>query len=418
MKTNKSLNLQIVNNLVLIVGIDIGKRRHFARFRFTDGHISKPFSFENTREGFTQMEQRIRLNLENGKCKSAVVGVESTGHYWKPFVYYFDEHPDIRLVQVNPAHVKKAKEIYDSSPGKTDQKDPAVIAMLIQMGKFQELNLPRGEFASLRVYARQREQKITELGIQRNILHSLVDSIFPEYGSVFQKLESKTSLYVLERYPTPELIIKLGARRLAVALNKTSRGQLSVDRAQELSNAASSSIGMREGVDAVIFAIRTTVGNIKRVQKEITEIEKLMAVSLSKIPYAEQLLSIHGIGLVTLSIILGEIGDITRYRRAEEIIKLAGLNLYEISSGQHRGRRRISKRGRPLLRKTLFFAALRMVKTKGVFRKDYLRMTGSNKMQKTKALVALSRKLLRVLFALARDNVPYESPKAKIALAA
>jgi len=59
-----------------------------------------------------------------------------------------------------------------------------------------------------------------------------------------------------------------------------------------------------------------------------------------------------------------------------------------------------------------------MVKTKGVFRKDYLRMTESNKMQKTKALVALSRKLLRVLFALARDNVPYESPKAKIALAA
>ena len=418
METNKSLNLQIVNNLVLIVGVDIGKRRHFARFRLPDGHISKPFSFENTKEGFTQMEQQIRLNLEKGKYKSVVVGVESTGHYWKPFVYYFDELPDIRLVQVNPAHVKKAKEIYDSSPGKTDQKDPAVIAMLIQMGKFQELNLPRGEFASLRVYARQREQKITELGIQRNILHSLVDSIFPEYGSVFQKLESKTSLYVLERYPTPELIIKLGARRLAVALNKTSRGQLSVDRAQELSNAASSSIGMREGVDAVIFAIRTTVENIKRVQKEITEIEKLMAVSLSKIPYAKQLVSIHGIGPVTLSIILGEIGDITRYRRAEEIIKLAGLNLYEISSGQHRGRRRISKRGRPLLRKTLFFAALRMVKTKGVFRKDYLRMTESNKMQKTKALVALSRKLLRVLFALARDNVPYESPKAKIALAA
>ena len=143
-----------------------------------------------------------------------------------------------------------------------------------------------------------------------------------------------------------------------------------------------------------------------------------MTVSLHKISYAEHLLSIHGIGPVTLSTILGEIGDITQYRRAEEIIKLAGLNLYEISSGKHRGRRRISKRGRPLLRKTLFFASLRMVKRKGVFRQDYLRLTEGNKMQKTKALIALSRKLLRVIFALFRDNVSYGSTKAESALAA
>jgi transposase len=418
MKKNKSLNLGIVNNRILIVGVDSGKKLNFARFLFPEGQISKPFSFKNTKSGFTQLEQRIRFSLEKGQGKSVIVGIESTGHYWKPFVYHFDKLPDIRLVQVNPAHVKKAKEIYDSSPGKTDLKDPAVIAMLIQMGRFQELRLPKGEYASLRVYARQREQKVTELGVQRNILHSLVDPIFPEYGSVFLKLESKTSLYVLDHYPTPALIVNLGIKRLTTVLKKVSRGQLRKDRAQELFRAASLSIGVREGVDAVIFSIRSTIENIKRLQEKITEIEKLMTASLHKISYAEHLLSIHGIGPVTLSTILGEIGDITQYRRAEEIIKLAGLNLYEISSGKHRGRRRITKRGRPLLRKTLFFAALRMVKTKGIFRQDYLRLTEGNKMQKTKALIALSRKLLRVIFALCRDNVSYGSTKAKSVLAA
>ena len=80
-----------------------------------------------------------------------------------------------------------------------------------------------------------------------------------------------------------------------------SRGQLCKDRAQELFCAASQSIGVREGVDAVIFAIRSTIENIERLQEKITEIEKLMTVSLHKISYAEHLLSIHGIGTVTLS---------------------------------------------------------------------------------------------------------------------
>lgn len=418
MKKSKSRKLELVNNRVLIVGIDIGKRKHFARFLYADRHISGPFSFQNTREGFTKLTDKVLKLINEGSYHSAVVGLESTGHYWKPLAYHLDRFTDLRLVQVNPAHVKKAKEIYDSSPGKTDQKDPGVIAMLIQMGKFQKLVLPKGEFASLRIYSRQREQKVVEFGMQRNILHSLVDTIFPEYGSVFQKLESKTSLHILEHYSTPERLVNEGPARLNAILRKVSRGKLSADRARKLFDAAQSSVGTKEGLEAVVFAIRSTVSNIKRIQREISGIEKLMTNALSKISYAEKLLSIHGIGPVSLSMILGEIGDIRRYRKAEEILKLAGLNLYEISSGQQKGRRRISKRGRPLLRKTLFYAALRMVKTKGVFRPDYLRLTENNKMHKTKALVALSRKLLRVIFALARNNVYFKHSQAEIALAA
>ncbi len=71
-------------------------------------------------------------------------------------------------------------------------------------------------------------------------------------------------------------------------------------------------------------------------------IDERLSMVLQEIPYAEQLLSTRGIGPVTLAVILGETGDLCRYRKAEEIIKLAGLNLYEISSGLHRGRRRIT----------------------------------------------------------------------------
>ncbi len=146
---------------------------------------------------------------------------------------------------------------------------------------------------------------------------------------------------------------------------------------------------------------------IRRFLKEIKEVEARLTRHLSQIPYASDLLKMKGMGVITLSLILGETGDIRHYRKAQELIKLAGLNLYEVSSGKKRGQRRISKRGRPLLRKVLYFAVLRMVKEGGIFREVYLRLTEENRVQKTKTMVALSRKLLRIIVALVRDKTSY-----------
>ena len=150
------------------------------------------------------------------------------------------------------------------------------------------------------------------------------------------------------------------------------------------------------------------MASVERIQEEVATIEKELTKVLAQIPYVPQLLSIPGVGKITLAILLGEAGDLRRYQKAEELIKLAGLNLFEISSGSHQGRRHLSKRGRPLLRKCLFFAALRTVKTQGAFRAVYVRLTQANRMQKTKALVAISRKLLRLAFALVRDDMAYQ----------
>jgi transposase len=177
------------------------------------------------------------------------------------------------LYWLSSTHVRRAKEIYDNSPRKTDQKDAAVIAMLIQMGRSQRLLLPRGEFAELRIYGKFREQKLVELGVQRNILHSQIDTIFPEYGGFFSKFECKTSLYLLERYTTPERMCKLGLVRLTAAIRKASRGRFNDRHAREVLIAAESTIGVREGAEAFAMAIRETVRSIRRILHEIECIE-------------------------------------------------------------------------------------------------------------------------------------------------
>ncbi|TLD42646.1 MAG: Mobile element protein [Candidatus Jettenia ecosi] len=71
---------------------------------------------------------------------------------------------------------------------------------------------------------------------------------------------------------------------------------------------------------------------------------------------------IEEIGEVTGAGLIGEGGDFTKHKTIAEITKLAGLDLFEVSSGKHKGSRHISKRGRPLMRKLLFYAAINVVR--------------------------------------------------------
>ena len=117
-------------------------------------------------------------------------------------------------------------------------------------------------------------------------------------------------------------------------------------------------------------------------------------------------MSIKGIGTIITAGILGETANFEGMNSSKEIEKLAGLNLFEISSGKHQGQRRISKRGRSLLRKLLYFAALNVVKNDGVFREKYQSYLINGKPKK-QALIAIGRKLIRVIFALTRNDVNF-----------
>jgi len=98
-------------------------------------------------------------------------------------------------------------------------------------------------------------------------------------------------------------------------------------------------------------------------------------------------------------------------------MKLAGLDLYEISSGKMKGQRRISKRGRSLLRKILYYAAIQTIRKNGILHDYYTRLTDRG-MKRMMALVAVSRKLLGIIYAMVRDDseysVNFESMKRQV----
>ena len=114
-----------------------------------------------------------------------------------------------------------------------------------------------------------------------------------------------------------------------------------------------------------------------------------MIVYLDQIPYSHSILSIKGIGNITVAGLIGEVGDFRKFKTISEVMKLAGLDLFEISSGKHKGMHRISKRGRALIRKLLFFVAINSVKSHGIMHARYEKMV-NNGTPKIKALIAVS----------------------------
>jgi transposase len=194
---------------------------------------------------------------------------------------------------------------------------------------------------------------------------------------------------------------------LGSVIKRISRGKLGPAKAKDLFDAAKTSAGITEGRFSVALEIQATLEAVAACDTFVLRLEEEMSRYLKAIPYGHLLLSMKGIGRITAAGLIGEIGDFNSFDTQRELLKHAGFDLFEISSGKLRGSRRISKRGRPLLRKLLFFAALNTVRKGGVMHEHYQRHLKKG-MKRVKALVAIARKLLGIIFALVRTGQEYQ----------
>ena len=386
--------------------VDIGKNKNYGYVRFADGREIKPFAFGNNHYGFRKFWKIIQ-DLKKGKRLSQVViGFESTGSYGIPLQHFLKDKP-VQLVLVNTMHTKRVKELDDNSPGKTDKKDPRVIADIIELGHWLHVVIAEGAAAQLRELSHARDDYLTERTALYNRVQNLMFKIFPEFGQVMKDLKSKTSQYLLRHYPTPESIVALGLAQLTEIIRRVSRGKLGEDRARALYQAAEHSVGIKEGQEQIVRHITNYLTIIAHYQQYIEQTEVEISRVLKEVPCSRYLLSIKGIGEITVAAIIGEVADFRKFQRYAELEKFSGLNLYEISSGKHRGQKRISKRGRPFLRKLLYFASINVVKKGGIYHDRYQRYLKRG-MPKMKALTAISRQLLRLIFAVVRDHREFD----------
>jgi transposase len=405
MRKADTRKVKAVGDDTLIVAVDIGMEMNRGYCTTPDGRSSKTFKFDNTRVGMDTLWDMIMISKNRFKCNEVIVGYESTGPYGEPMLHYLMKKP-VRIVQVNPMHTKKVKKINDNSPLKTDDKDPRVIADIIKLGRALSIVIPEGDAAYLRRLNNSRERHVRERTALYNQLQQSVFLLFPEFRTVIKNIKCRTPLYLLKKYPTPEIISALGKHVLGEEMRKQSQGKFREHHADMLINLAKNTVGIREGAVGLSMDIRHILVQLEMLTNLIAEIESEMEIALRRIPYSSKLLSIKGVGVISVAGIIGEIGDFKKFKTRSEIMKLAGLDLYEISSGKMKGQRRISKRGRSLLRKILYYAAMQTIRKNGILHDYYTRLTDRG-MKRMMALVAVSRKRLGIIYAMVRDDSEY-----------
>jgi len=411
---NKSKKKALVTGNVIVVGVDIAKKKHWARIYNPIGlDVVKPFCFQNTRDGFYRLVSKIQEARHKEQAERVVVGMEPTGHYWKPLAWFLQQQ-GYPVVMVNPHHVKKSKELDDNSPSKTDRKDAGTIAALVQEGRFLNCILPRGVYAELRTLHTAREQERRKLNSALNRLQAFLDEYFPEFSLVFKNLLGMAAWWVLRNLPFPEDILKLNIEELTECLKAASNHRVGEKRAQALQEAARNSIGVTAGLAGARIKLSVILDEIEFTNSQLQQIETALAQALEGTGLASYLLSIPGIGVITAAGFLAEVGDLSHYEHWRQLQKLAGLNLVENSSGQKKGARTISKRGRRGLRNLLYQASLALVAKNKEFKAlyCYLLTRPENPLRKKQALIAISMKILRVMFTLGREKQLYDPQKA------
>jgi len=120
--------------------------------------------------------------------------------------------------------------------------------------------------------------------------------------------------------------------------------------------------------------------------------------------------TIPGVGPLTALVVLAELGDLCRFKRARQLTAFAGVSPRNTESGTSvRGRTRLCKRGNGRVRQALFLSAMAVLNTKSpnCLKATYYRLSAEGKSGKA-ALGAVMRKQLVLMRALLISGKPYD----------
>ena len=414
MKNSKNDKIQLITHKTLIIGVDIAKRVQWAQFTDYRGlEVSKHLKFNNDLTGFKSIIQKIEEIKKNKDFSAVIVGMEPTGHYWKPLGAFL-ENSGIKVVLVNPAHTKKSKELDDNSQTKNDRKDALTIAKLVKDGRYSEMYLPKEEYSELRALTLTRIEVSKTQNSTKNRIRALMDEYFPEFETVFKTfIEGKAALHLLKNCPFPQDVLKLKELEIQELLKEVVKKTVGIKKIKELQNVAKTSVGITLGIEGAKVRLKVLLENYEQNVKHLELIENEMEKQLQKTGYLEVLTSIPGVGIVSASSFLGEIRNPKRFSNPQQIVRLAGYNLVENSSGLHKSKTSISKRGRKNLRSILYKMALVLVcknkEMKTLY--NYLRTREKNPLKQKQALVVIAEKAVRVMFNLMINRNNYDESK-------
>lgn len=389
---------------MIYAGVDIAKSNHVIDAIDDSGkELTSPLSFKNDEDGF----ERCIAWLEGiAECEQdVVIAMEATGSYWMALFSYLTTH-NYTTVVVNPVHVKAVRTFKNQLGVKTDRIDSFLIAETLRLGEYDPTRLSTNEVQSLKTLTRYRQSIQEQIAQTKTKIVCLMDTYFPEYEKLFSDMFCASSLALLAKTPLPNKIARMKTPSLTKLLSETSRGRFGTEKAEQIKAVAKASIGIHIAEEAAAFEIEEYVRLLAYLEEQISRAEKKITHLLNEVE--PLILTIPGISVTLGSQIVAEIGDVNRFKNAASIVKYAGLNSKIDESGEFVAQGLpITKAGSSYLRRALWLAAERAYRFDPKLGEFYAKKRAEGKCHRV-AVTAIARKLCHIIYAVLRDQVPYD----------
>jgi transposase len=315
-----------------------------------------------------------------------LVGMESTGVYWKPVYALLESEFECWLL--NAQHLRNV-------PGrKTDVADAAWIAQLVAHGLVRPSFVPPKEIRELREVTRYRKALIQERTREAQRLHKTLESAGIKLSSVASDILGVSGRAMLDALiggtHDPDLLADLARgklRKKLPALRKALTGWFSPTH--------------RILVGELLAHLEYLDESIERLS---TDVATMIAPFSQAIDHLD---TIPGVNRRTAEVLISEIGaDMSRFPSSGHLASWGGMSPgNNESAGKHFSGK--TRKGSKWLRVALVESAEAAARTKGTYlAAQYARLKGRHGHKK--AVFAVAHSILVIAYHLLERNQPYD----------
>lgn len=406
--------------MVHVIAFDVSKGKSTMVIYNSSQRCIYEGELEHTAVGFAWLKEQIEVVIKEVGQKPEIV-FEATGVYSMGLQSFLQEE-GYSYTRMNPLHAKLQMMTGSMRRNKTDISDAHELAKSHFRVERYETFVQDDYFEQMRALGRYYDDIEQEIQQYSSRLHSFLQLSFPSLEKTFSN-SSLHFLKIVQLYPHPELLLNLSLEELKDIVKKTSLKNISLQQAEEkaalIITAAHSAYPAIKATDVRCQHLKECARRIVELKQQKKGVIKQM-VQLSKERTDFQVLkSFPGIGETTAVRLIGEMGDIRRFKNNKQINAYAGIDIQRHQSGNIEYRDRINKRGNRRLRKILYFMIFSMISLRKntnntiVEYYDRLKKQPQSKPHKV-AMIACVNKFLKVAFHLIQNETHYSYELASL----
>lgn len=391
-------------NTMYYVGIDISKYKHDCFILDQSGEIIvKDFVFANNLEGFNSFKTLLSSLANPGDIK---IGFEATSHYTSNLKHFL-ENAHYSFMESNPALINKFIHAQTLRRTKTDPIDSRSIARWLMTVEYKPYPIGFYHIYSLKSLTRLRDSVIRQRSLYMVKLTNILDHIFPEFKPFFNEHFSATSLFILEKYHTPEAIASIPDSDYE-QIRCISRGKFSFAKLISLRELATNTVG--ESNDIFEIELISILALYRAADTEVTHLENEIIPLIHELN--PKILTIPGIGDITAATIIAEYGDIKCFKSPAQMLSFAGLEPGFYQSGTMEFHGKMVKHGSSQLRCVLMNCTIALIRFNPVFATYYHKKRAEGKSHRV-ALSHVAKKLVRLIYTLETNGIDFDASKLR-----